>query len=148
MNTKSLKDSIILSIFSYLAIIVEVGLVIYMLQIPNANFEFIVGFHSFILIWSIVYHLLPGIRTNFLYSFFAQTFSTLFLIASILNLIVIVMLNDWSVILYLEFFIYFIGPAGLTSFALLLMINFNLWNESCIEIFKTLEINSTKLFSN
>ena len=84
-------------------------------------------FHSASLIWSILFNLSSLIGTNIIFKFFANIFSTIFIMLAIFNLILLAAARDdteratWIVLLSLM-----TGPTSITSFTLILWMNYSL----------------------
>jgi hypothetical protein len=107
-----------------LAMIIQVAALVYTLS--NAfSYTVVVAFHLVTMLPSILYHLIPEIRSNALYMFIAKGASTLVMGTVVLTVILFVLEKDgWGKLAWLVAIVFFTGPAGLTSITLLLALNF------------------------
>ena len=79
LENEKLRTNYFLRLLSIAAIVVEVLCLTLVIGTFPSLFEIVVFVHSISLIWSVLYHLVPCLRTNFIFHFFAQTASTLIL---------------------------------------------------------------------
>ena len=79
LENEKLRTNYFLRLLSIAAIVVEVLCLTLVIGTFPSLFEIVVFVHSISLIWSVLYHLVPCLRTNFIFRFFAQTASTLIL---------------------------------------------------------------------
>ena len=124
MNSmNNLKESYFIRAINFLAISAELVAVYYAIQ-SSVSADFTYGFHSISLIWSILYHLFPYLRTNAVFKFFAQTISSGMLMLTIINVYMYIIATEWSILVYLGLLVFFTGPAALVAISILMMLEF------------------------
>ena len=132
-----MKGITCLRVLNIIAIIVELvaGCYIILSGTPSPFYEMTIVYHSVSLFWSIIYHMIPFIRTNFVYIFLAQIVCSVAFMLLIANVWGVIFLWSWGCVYlfitkvgwdaigYLVMIIYFTGPSGLVAITLTIMIN-------------------------
>ena len=102
----------------------QISLLIAMYQTEwRSNFDIVIAVHSTSVIWSILYHLFPGIRTNSIYRYLSQTISNMFWILAIMNICLLFVAISWGSLVLGIFLIYFTGPAAFVGATFVIMVN-------------------------
>ena len=152
MDIERLKDSTLLKVLNLIAVVIEISVIVFVLRPEiRADSILVIMAHSISLIWSIMYHLLPGVRTNIVYKFLTQTFCTLILMLTIVNIYMFIITTDWANLMYLIILMFYTGPASLNAITLLLLLNFD--NPENLRIKKSqqviyIPVSSTQIVMN
>ena len=124
MNTDKLRESLFLKVLNIVAICIEVAAIAYVLMLDIKVFaSHIILIHFVSLMWSLMYHLLPNVRSNSVYRFFAHTASTCIIMLAIVNVYFMLIAKEWGPLIYLAILVFFTGPAALVAITLLLLLN-------------------------
>ena len=102
MDIHSLKESTILKVLNLIAVAIEIAAIITTINTDmRIDPALIIMIHSVSLIWSVVYHIFPGVRTSFIFKFLTQTVCTLILMLTIINVAAFMLSESWaSIILF------------------------------------------------
>ena len=63
-------------------------------NIKDQEFLLVTGVHAFSIIWSVFYHLFPGLQTSTIYKWIAHAASTLIVAVFILNVVIFILEED------------------------------------------------------
>ena len=75
------------------------------------------------LIWSILYHLVPGIRSNSIYRFLSHTVSICMVMLAWVNLYYMMTAPEYIPLVHMALFVFFTGPSSFVGITLLLLLN-------------------------
>ena len=125
LQKDKLKDIFCLRLVNMIAIIIELvaGCYIILSGTQSPFYEMTIVYHSASLFCSIVYHLIPFIRTNILFVLIAQIICSIAFMLLIANVYLYITKSGWDSLGYLVMVVYFTGPSGLVALTLTLMIN-------------------------
>ena len=109
-----------LRVLNIVALAFEAYTAFYMISEAQQIQEPLLVFHGLSMVWSIAYHMFPLCTRNAVFRFVARTVATLYFMALVYNIYIMIMYNTgFDPIIYFSFLAMFTGPAALVNATLM-----------------------------
>ena len=114
-----------MSLLNIIALIIE-GFILFAFIFEKILSEEIILFHWVSILWSVLYYVSPTLWKSFIYRFFANIFSAIFIMFGIFNAFMYLSAQNYEErITWMILLITLTGPSALTSFTLLLLLTYS-----------------------